>query len=68
MITLRLLLVEDDDIDAMAFKRAIRNSEVEVKELRVCKYAEEAINSLSTWSPDCISVSYTHLDVYKRQG
>lgn len=58
MITLRILLVEDDDIDVMAFKRAIRNSEVDITELRVCKYAEDAINALATWSPDCIFIDY----------
>lgn len=58
MTPLNLLLVEDDDIDAMEFKRAIRKCNVEIQEMRVCKYAEEAITTLETWMPTCIFVDY----------
>ncbi|WP_159475832.1 response regulator [Dyadobacter sp. 3J3] len=58
MTPLNLLLVEDDDIDAMEFKRAIRKCNVEIQEMRICKYAEEAITTLETWLPTCIFVDY----------
>ncbi len=58
MTPLNLLLVEDDDIDAMEFKRAIRKCNVEIQEMRICKYAEEAITTLETWMPTCIFVDY----------
>ena len=58
MIALKILLVEDDDIDAMAFKRAIRKSEVEIDELRICKYAEDALEALTVWKPDCMFIDY----------
>ncbi|MEO6686705.1 MAG: response regulator, partial [Dyadobacter sp.] len=58
MTPLNLLLVEDDDIDAMEFKRAIRKCNVEIQEMRICKYAEEAIMTLETWMPTCIFVDY----------
>lgn len=58
MAPLNLLLVEDDAIDAMEFRRAIVKSKVEIQELRVCKYAEDAINTLETWLPTCIFIDY----------
>ncbi|MCF0056796.1 hybrid sensor histidine kinase/response regulator [Dyadobacter sp. CY356] len=58
MTPLNLLLVEDDDIDAMEFKRAIRKCNVEIQEMRICKYAEEAILTLENWTPTCIFIDY----------
>ncbi|GLU50615.1 response regulator [Dyadobacter frigoris] len=58
MTPLNLLLVEDDDIDAMEFKRAIRKCNVEIQEMRICKYAEEAILTLESWIPTCIFIDY----------
>jgi PAS domain S-box-containing protein len=58
MLPLKILLVEDDRIDAMEFRRAITKSEVEISEFRVLKYAEEALFLLDTWLPDCIFIDY----------
>jgi PAS domain S-box-containing protein len=58
MIPLNILLVEDDMIDAMEFRRAISKSNVEIQEIIVCKYAEEAITTLETWLPTCIFIDY----------
>lgn len=58
MIPLSILLVEDDQIDAMEFRRAITKSQVEISEIRVCKYAEEALLLLETWLPNCIFIDY----------
>ncbi|HEV7348919.1 response regulator [Telluribacter sp.] len=53
-----ILLVEDDDIDAMSFQRAIKKSGIRVGEIRVCKYAEEALQLLNDWLPDCAFIDY----------
>ena len=58
MTPLNILLVEDDEIDAMEFRRAINKSNVEIHEIRVCKYAEEAIITLEVWLPTCIFIDY----------
>jgi PAS domain S-box-containing protein len=58
MNPLNILLVEDDDIDAMELSRAIKKSQVEVDEIRVCKYAEDALITLDSWTPDCIFLDY----------
>jgi PAS domain S-box-containing protein len=58
MTPLNILLVEDDEIDAMEFRRAINKSNVEIQEIRVCKYAEEAIITLEVWLPTCIFIDY----------
>ena len=58
MTPLNILLVEDDSIDAMEFQRAIKRSQIEVQEIRVCKYAEEALQTLETWLPECVFIDY----------
>jgi len=58
MTSLNILLVEDDAIDAMEFRRAIGKCNIEVQEIRVCKYAEDAIITLETWLPTCIFIDY----------
>lgn len=59
MITpLNILLVEDDNIDAMEFRRALSRSHIEINELRVCKCAEEALLLLENWLPNCIFIDY----------
>jgi PAS domain S-box-containing protein len=58
MKPLNILLVEDDRIDAMEFRRAITRSQVEISELRVLKYAEEAMLLLENWLPDCVFIDY----------
>lgn len=58
MTSLKILLVEDDTIDAMDFRRAIGKCDVEILEIRVCKYAEEAIATLEHWLPTCIFIDY----------
>jgi PAS domain S-box-containing protein len=55
---LSLLLVEDDHFDAYEFQRAIGKTTIEIKEIRVCKYAEDALETLKTWLPDCIFIDY----------
>lgn len=58
MPPLSILLVEDDDIDAMKLSRAISRAQVEIGEIRICKYAEEALQMLKTWTPGCIFLDY----------
>jgi PAS domain S-box-containing protein len=58
MAPLSILLVEDDKIDAIEFKRAITRSKVEIEEIRVCRYAEEALETLHHWVPTCIFIDY----------
>ncbi|MCF2446264.1 response regulator [Dyadobacter sp. CY345] len=58
MTSLNILLVEDDMIDAMEFRRAVGKCNVEILEIRVCKYAEEAIKTLEKWLPTCIFIDY----------
>ncbi|CAG5007628.1 Sensor histidine kinase RcsC [Dyadobacter sp. CECT 9275] len=58
MTPFTLLLVEDDHIDAMEFRRAIKKSHIAIEEIRVCKYAEEALQVLETWVPSCVFIDY----------
>ncbi|WP_439582323.1 response regulator [Dyadobacter bucti] len=58
MIPLTILLVEDDYIDAMEFRRVIKKSLVEIEDIRICKYAEDALIALETWTPSCIFLDY----------
>lgn len=58
MPPLSILLVEDDDIDAMKLSRAISRAQVETGEIRICKYAEEALRMLDIWTPGCIFLDY----------
>lgn len=58
MPPLSILLVEDDDIDAMKLSRAISRAQVELGEIKICKYAEEALRMLNVWTPGCIFLDY----------
>lgn len=58
MTPLTILLVEDDEIDALEFKRAVKKADVEVEEIRTCKYAEDALTTLDSWMPRCIFLDY----------
>jgi PAS domain S-box-containing protein len=58
MTPISILLVEDDDIDAMNLLRAIRKSQVEIGEVKICKYAEHALLTLDYWVPDCVFLDY----------
>lgn len=58
MTPLSILLVEDDDIDAIKLDRAIRRAQVEISEIKLCKYAEEALATLESWTPGCIFLDY----------
>ncbi|WP_439559354.1 response regulator [Dyadobacter sp.] len=58
MISPDILLVEDDDIDAMYFMRAMQKSLLDIGEVRICKYAEEALQMLDVWIPSCIFLDY----------
>lgn len=58
MTPLNILLVEDDNFDAMKFGRAVENSQIEIKELRTYKCAEEALLALETWIPECVFIDY----------
>lgn len=54
----RILLVDDDDIDAMAFKRALKKSAIQFDVLDVCKYAKEGLDQLRKQQYDCVFVDY----------
>lgn len=58
MMPITILLVEDDNIDAMEFSRAIKKSQIEIEEIRICKYAEEALLTLENWTPGCVFIDY----------
>ncbi|WP_229254292.1 response regulator [Dyadobacter sp. NIV53] len=58
MMPLTILLVEDDNFDAMEFQRAIKKSQVEIEEIRIYKCAEDALFALETWLPGCIFLDY----------
>lgn len=55
--SLKLLLIEDDDVDIMTFQRAMRKADMQ-HTLEVCKNADEALNSLAQDSFDCIFLDY----------
>ena len=54
MAPISILLVEDDEIDAMNLLRAIRKSQVEIGEVKICKYAEDALLTFDSWVPGCV--------------
>lgn len=58
MRPLSILLVEDDEIDAMKLSRAISKAQVDIGEIKVCRYAEEALQILDCWTPGCIFLDY----------
>ncbi|MCE7073219.1 response regulator [Dyadobacter sp. CY327] len=58
MAPISILLVEDDEIDAMNLLRAIRKSQVEIGEVKICKYAEDALLTLDSWVPGCVFLDY----------
>lgn len=58
MPPLSILLVEDDEIDAMKLSRAISRAQVEIGEIKICRYAEEALRTLDAWTPGCIFLDY----------
>ncbi|KAA0990103.1 hybrid sensor histidine kinase/response regulator [Dyadobacter aurulentus] len=58
MTTLDILLVEDDDIDVMQFAQVVQKSQVEIGEMRISKYAEDALQVLKEWLPTCIFLDY----------
>ncbi|WP_051350343.1 response regulator [Dyadobacter alkalitolerans] len=58
MTRLSILLVEDDEIDAMNLLRAISKSQVEIGEVKICKYAEDALLTLDSWVPGCVLLDY----------
>lgn len=58
MPPLSILLVEDDEIDAMKLSRAIGRAQADIGEIRICKYAEEALQMLDSWTPGCIFLDY----------
>ncbi|MGK0638603.1 response regulator [Schleiferia thermophila] len=53
-----ILLVEDDDIDAMALNRAIQKSGIPIDSIKRCIYAEDALKSLENVNPHCIFIDY----------
>lgn len=55
---IKVFLVEDDDIDAMAFRRAVTRSGVEIEELFHYPYAENALQELEKKQPHCVFIDY----------
>ena len=55
---LKILFVEDDDIDTLAFKRAVSKSGVAIEQIKCYQYAQEAIDSLDSYKPDCAFIDY----------
>lgn len=53
-----ILLVEDDHVDALQFKRAIDKSQFKIDEIKTCTNADEAIGLLKIWQPTCIFIDY----------
>ncbi len=55
--SVKLLLIEDDDVDIMTFQRAMRKADL-LHTLEVCKNADEALNAVGNDSFDCIFLDY----------
>jgi len=55
---LKILFVEDDEIDTLAFKRAVSKSGVAIEQIMCFQYAQEAIDSLDHFTPDCAFIDY----------
>jgi PAS domain S-box-containing protein len=55
--TIRIFLVDDDDIDAMSFERALRKSGMNYS-LTVCKDAAEALEQINQGNYDCVFLDY----------
>ncbi len=53
----RIFLVDDDDIDAMSFERALRKTGIEY-ELTICKDAMEAMAKIPNEPCDCVFLDY----------
>lgn len=53
----KILLVDDDDIDIMAFKRALKRTDVEYH-LEFCHYAEEALELIDLNDFSCAFIDY----------
>jgi PAS domain S-box-containing protein len=54
---LKILLVDDDDIDIMAFKRALKKTDFECH-LEFCHYAEEALELIELNDFSCAFIDY----------
>lgn len=55
--TIRILLVDDDEIDAMSFDRSLRKSGVDAV-LTTAIHAEDALNKIQAMEFDCIFLDY----------
>lgn len=56
-MNLKLLLVDDDQIDVMAFKRALKKIDLQV-DFHFCHYAKEALLMLENEHFDCLFIDY----------
>lgn len=56
--SVKILLVDDDDVDTMAFKRALKQSSINCELVDVCKYAKQGLDLLKTNDYDCVFVDY----------
>lgn len=54
----RILLVDDDEIDAMSFERALKKSVYNNYQLQYCKDAQDALENLGSAEYDCIFLDY----------
>ncbi len=55
---IKVVVVEDDDIDAMAFRRAVTRSGIEIEDLIRFQYAEDALEQLDQIQPHCVFIDY----------
>lgn len=56
---LNILLVDDDDIDTMAFNRVLKKTGIDYHSpLKVFKYADQAIDAIKKEDFDCVFVDY----------
>ena len=63
----KLLLVDDEPIIRAGLERIIDWEKLDLKLTASCPNAIAALDSMTDDMPDILPVSYTHLDVYKRQ-
>ena len=62
---IKILVVDDDEHIAELISLYLIREGYETREVYT---GTEAVKVFSEFSPNLIPVSYTHLDVYKRQG
>ena len=65
---IRALLVDDQSTGLAVLRDMLHHSEPDIEIIGMVASGREAVEVINRLAPDLVSVSYTHLDVYKRQS